>query len=96
MEEIVKNLAQFGVGGVLAGVMFWFYRQDRERSERQFTELGLNFRTIVEKNTEAIAGLKSALENRSDDAGMRAEFEALKEKVHRDLSNAAFSIARRA
>jgi len=63
MDEIVKNLAQFGVGGVLAGIMFFFYRQDRQASEKQFQELGLNFRTIIEKNTEAVTSLRAAIES---------------------------------
>ena len=60
MEEI-KLLAQFGIGGALAGLVFFFYRQDRVESEKRFTELGLNFRQIVESNTEALTHIKAVL-----------------------------------
>lgn len=29
MEELLKVLTPLGIGGILAGFMFWFYRQDR-------------------------------------------------------------------
>lgn len=48
-----------GVG--LAGIMFWFYREDRKRAEEKLaaSEARLatftnEFRTIVENNTRAI------------------------------------------
>lgn len=33
MEELLKLLSPFGIGGILAGFIFWYYRQDRMLSE---------------------------------------------------------------
>jgi hypothetical protein len=59
--EEIKLLAQFGLGGVIAAMIFYYYRQDRLESEKRFTDLGLNFRQIVEANTEALTEIKVAL-----------------------------------
>jgi hypothetical protein len=60
----VPDLTPFtglGVGGVLAGIMFYFYRQDRRHSEDRFEELGKDFRAIVEANTAAMVSLRDSL-----------------------------------
>jgi hypothetical protein len=57
--------ASLGVGGVLAGGMFLYYRSDRkesarqarrdaEQADRRYAELAQNFRTLVQENTRAI------------------------------------------
>ena len=52
-----------GGGGVgLAGVMFYFYRQDRKASEESLTKIASEFRGIVEGNTRAITALKTVME----------------------------------
>lgn len=61
MEELLKTLAQYGAGGVIAGIMIYFYRQDRKDSESRLTALGSEFRQVVEKNTEAITTLTVTL-----------------------------------
>mgnify|MGYP001562818035 FL=1 len=50
-------LASLGVGGVLAGVIFHFYRQDRKTSEDRYAALAQDFRTIVQDNTAAMVKL---------------------------------------
>jgi len=65
--------ASLGVGGILAAVMFWAYRNDRQSSERKFAEyrdamdrrydeLARDFKTIVQENTEASAKLAAVIE----------------------------------
>jgi hypothetical protein len=63
MEESLKVLAQFGVGGVLAGILFWFYRQDRKDAEQKYGALALDFRSIVEANTRAITKLSTLIDD---------------------------------
>jgi len=60
----LSPFAGLGVGGILAGVMFYFYRQDRKHSEERFAALGSEFREIVQANTAAIVSLKDALNRR--------------------------------
>ena len=66
MDELVKALAAHGAGGVLAALVFWFYRTDRQDSEKKYIELGLNFRSIVEKNTEALTSLRGAIDKQTE------------------------------
>lgn len=53
-----------GGGGMgLAGLMFYFYRQDRKASEDSLTKIASEFRGIVEGNTRAITALKTVIES---------------------------------
>ena len=49
MEDILKILSPLGAGGVLAGLMFWFYRQDRlqctKREDRMITVIEASARS---------------------------------------------------
>lgn len=63
MNEI-QWFASLGVGGILAGMMFCFYRKDH----RALEALTADFREIVQENTKAITRLCELLEARSDEA----------------------------
>ena len=63
MEEI-KWFASLGVGGILAGVMFFFYRQDRTASEARLAKIGDDFLEIVTGNTTAMVELTEAIRSR--------------------------------
>ena len=39
MDAQIMQWASLGVGGILAGIMFWFYRQDRLDISHQWQEL---------------------------------------------------------
>jgi hypothetical protein len=56
-----------GGGGItMAGLMFYFYRQDRKSAEDSMIKMGSEFRQIVEANTRAITALE-ALFSRADE-----------------------------
>lgn len=57
--EIGVGLGTGGLG--LAGVIFYFYRQDRAETAKRYEELAGNFRKIVEDNTAAVTSLRDAL-----------------------------------
>lgn len=61
--SIAQWFATLGVGGVLAGVMFMFYRVDRKESEKRLAALGKEFKEIVQRNTEALTRLTSFLQS---------------------------------
>jgi hypothetical protein len=63
-EAIIKTLGGMGVGGVLAGIILTFYRQDRTASENKFAQLGHDFREIVTNNTEALTAVKTLIETK--------------------------------
>lgn len=72
MEEL-KWLGQFGLGAVMAGLMFHFYRVDRKASEErtlklaeEFRTLAQEFRQIVKDNTEAVTNNTSAVRSLHD------------------------------
>lgn len=66
--------AQLGALGILAAMMFYFYRrdslawrrqyiEDRDRSEKLYASLALNFREVVQDNTKAMTTITVLLEN---------------------------------
>jgi len=58
-----------GGGGVgLAGIMFYFYRQDRKAAEESMLRMGNEFRGIVEANTRAITTLTTVIERSDGDS----------------------------
>lgn len=52
MDEI-KWLTELGSTGVLAGFIFYFYRQDRLNSEKALAKIVDDYRLVIEHNTEA-------------------------------------------
>lgn len=65
MEDLIarlKDFASLGVGGALAAMMFYFYRQAflRERTEK--TQERAVLVDVVTKNAEANTGLKDAVQ----------------------------------
>ncbi len=76
-SEFVKWLVTLGVGGILAGFMFVFYRKDM----KSYTELwkgatDLLVLTII-KNTESNVKLITMLENQERNAIRKSDIEAL-------------------
>jgi hypothetical protein len=75
--EFFKWVATLGVGGVLAGFMFVFYRKDI----RQYTELWKSatdqFIAIVKENTASNTKLISMIETQERNALRKQDLEAL-------------------
>jgi len=81
--EFMKFLATLGVGGILAGLMFIFYRKD----VKQYTELWKlatdQLMQIVKENTTSNTKLIIMLENQERNSLRKSDIEALIEKRHR-------------
>jgi hypothetical protein len=82
--EFAKWLATLGVGGVLAGLMFMFYRKDI----KQYTELWKTatdqLMLIVKENTASNAKLISMIEAQERNAVRKEDITLLIEKRLRD------------
>lgn len=63
MEEI-KWFSSLGVGGILAGVMFWVYRQDRKDSETRMFQVIDKLMTVVQQNTQILSTLVTLVEEK--------------------------------
>ena len=78
--EFVKWITTLGVGGVLAGFMFVFYRKDI----RQYTELWKStteqLMSIVKDNTASNAKLISMIETQERNALRKQDLETLLER----------------
>lgn len=58
IPEVVKFLATLGVGGVLAGVIFWFYRKDAIAHSESWQGQSEALLEVVKDNTKAVAALQ--------------------------------------
>ncbi len=79
-SEFTKWLVTLGVGGVLAGFMFMFYRKD----VKQYTELWKmatdQLITVVKENTVSNTKLISMIESQERNAVRKEDIAALIEK----------------
>ena len=73
----IQWFASLGVGGVLAGMMFLYYRYDRRNSSerfqalnQQYAALTKEFRSIVENNTRAMERNSEAISQQSVAGGV--------------------------
>ena len=75
--EFTKWLVTLGVGGVLAGFMFVFYRKD----VKQYTELWKimteQFSSIVKENTASNVKLVTMIENQERNAIRKTDIELM-------------------
>jgi hypothetical protein len=80
--ELLKYAGQLGVGGVIAlsVILLWRKdvkelfdknREDRERSEKRITDLGSDFKDVIEKGTEVQSRLCVLLETQNRQNGAR-------------------------
>lgn len=51
MDEFLKTLPSLGVGGILAGIMFWWYRKDVEKYTEQWKGQSEALMQVVKDNT---------------------------------------------
>lgn len=75
--EFTKWLATLGVGGILAGFMFMFYRKD----VKQYTELwrttAEQLMTVIKENTASNTRLILLIENQERNSFRKSDVEAL-------------------
>lgn len=60
--ELIKMAAPLGVGGVLAAVMFFFYRADAQRNADNWKGQSELLVQVVKENTAAISALTARLD----------------------------------
>lgn len=83
-SEFVKWLATLGIGGILAGFMFVFYRKD----VKQYTDLWKTssdqLMEIVKENTASNIRLISLIENSERNTLRRTDVEAIIDRKFRE------------
>lgn len=86
--EFVKYLSTLGIGGILAGITFMFYRKD----VKQFTELWRiateQLMSTVKENTASNIKLITLIESQERNALRVADVERLIDKRIRDSKTA--------
>lgn len=55
-----------GVGGALASLMLYLWRQDRTESQARFEKLANDFRQVIEANTVAMTALVGKIDGLPD------------------------------
>ncbi|MBM4466495.1 MAG: hypothetical protein FJ014_13230 [Chloroflexi bacterium] len=61
--DLLKLAADWSLAAVLAGVLVWVIKRSDERMESLQQELAGRLAGVVDKNTQALAEIKPALEN---------------------------------
>lgn len=85
-EELVKWLLSLGVGGAIAGLIFFFYRKDIQ----QYTELWRltteQLTNIIKENTASNIKLISLIESQERNAIRKGDILEIIENKLRDLN----------
>ncbi len=55
------EIGTLGVGGGIAALIFYFYRQDRIANEKRFEQLAADFRAVIQQNTASSQALVDAI-----------------------------------
>lgn len=83
--EFTKWLVTLGVGGILAGFMFVFYRKD----VKSYTELWKNtadmLMAVVKENTASNTKLIALIENQERNMLRKSDIEHILAKYNKDL-----------
>lgn len=80
--EFTQFLAQLGVGGVMAGMLFWFYRRDVQRITDHWNKQSDQLMMVVVSNTSASAQHSEVL--RAHTAAVTSNTEVLR-ALHNEL-----------
>jgi hypothetical protein len=65
-RELITNITQLGVGGVLAAFIFFFYRKDQAAHAEQTKSDRDAFAEALKENTAAISAFKVVLEHNTE------------------------------
>lgn len=61
-ESMVEALGHYGPGGVLAALVFFFYRKDGQLHEERWKGQSEALMEVVKENTQAITALRANLD----------------------------------
>lgn len=78
--EFIKWLTTLGVGGILAGIMFMFYRKDVQQYTELWRTTAEHMITIVKENTASNTKLIALIESQERNALRKEDIANLIEK----------------
>lgn len=78
--ETFKYFSTLGIGGILAGFMFVFYRKDVKLYTDQWKNVAEQLMLVIKENTSSNARLITMLENQERNTIRRSDIEAM---IHR-------------
>ncbi len=81
--EFMKWLATLGIGGVLAGFMFMFYRKDIKQYTELWQSIAGQLAQIVKENTSSNTKLITMLESLERNSMRKSDLESLLTKLMR-------------
>ena len=81
-QDFIKWFATLGIGGVLAGFMFAFYRKDIKQYTELWKIMAEQLIILVKEDVASNTKLIAMLENQERNAMRKADLESLKEKVN--------------
>lgn len=82
--EFTKWLVTLGVGGILAGMMFAFYRKDIKQYTELWKLMADKLVDIVEKNTASNTKLINMIENQERNAMRKTDIELMIDSRFKD------------
>lgn len=81
--EFTKYLATLGVGGILAGLMFVFYRKDIKQYTELWKTTSEQLMAIVKENTASNTRLIALIETQERNQMRKSDIEALLAKANK-------------
>jgi hypothetical protein len=75
--EFIKYFSTLGIGGVLAGFMFIFYRKDMKQYTDQWRVVAEQLMVVIKENTASNSKLVTMIENQERNSIRKSDIEAL-------------------
>lgn len=88
-QEFIKFLISLGVGGIIAGLIFAFYRKDIKLYTELWKQTTSMLMDTVKENTASNVKLIGLIENQERNSMRRSDIEALVQKLLQENKQSA-------
>lgn len=83
-NEFIQWLTTLGIGGVLAGFMFMFYRKDMKQYTDMWKSTSEQLINVVKENTSSNSKLIALIENQERNALRKSDIESIVDRRFRE------------